>query len=132
MAIKYRETPCQGTACGWPYAGFHICLNQSIDLMTRIEDGRAYRRAVIRVSEKTTKPKKAKKATRVKEPRAGDPKRVERNSNIIRLYQQERKTMREIAVELDLPQSTIMNVLHNAADRGVVNIRRAVRRSVGV
>lgn len=130
--IKYRDVPCQGTACNWPYEGFHICLNQPLHLMTRVEDGRSYRAANAAVAKKAVATPK-KKSTRVpRDLKAGDPKRIERNSKIVRLYASNNLTMREIAIEMDLDQTTVMNVLHNAADRGDVIIRRAVRRSVGV
>lgn len=65
----------------------------------------------------------------LKQYHANDPRKIERNKEIIRLYNEEDQTMVEIAKRLHLDHKTIMNVLHNAADSGDVIIRRAVRRS---
>lgn len=124
--IKYRETPCPGTACNWPYAGFHICLNQSLELMTRVEDGRPRR---IRQATTHAVDKPQRVVGTMRQQQSADPKRVERNAEILRLYKHEGKTMREIAQQMDLNDSTVMHILHTAADKGDVVIRRAVRRS---
>lgn len=138
MAIRYRDKPCQ--ACGWKFQGFHICLDLPQDVMERVEDGR--KAPSVRSSTDSSEPPALKGraatltdghrtaiANGVRNKHARDPKRVERNKEIIRLYQDEDFSMREIAEKLKVDQKTVMNVLHSARERGDVVIRRAARRT---
>ncbi len=109
------EMPCQ--ECGWKFKTFHICLGLPHHIMKRVEDGGKRPRSVINTDTKSgPKPKR-------------DPYKTERNLEIIRLYSDEDMTIREISASMKLDQKTIMTVLHRAADRGDVVIRRAIRRT---
>jgi predicted DNA-binding protein (UPF0251 family) len=132
--------PCQGTACGWKYEGFHICLNQPFVLMTRIEDGRNYvdqetvRESKGPVTGTTRRGRNNPEARRriansLRERSANDPQKQERNQEIIRLYNEEEMSMREIGERMHVSAPTVMNVLHQAAGRGDVIIRKAARRT---
>lgn len=141
MAVKLRKGgPCQGTACGWKFEGFHICLDQSLVLMTRIEDGRYYTsqdsmREGKRPAAGSTGPGRNNPEARVRisnslrERSDSDPKKLERNKEIVRLYNDEEMSMREISERMRLNHQTVMNVLHRAVDRGDVIIRKAARRT---
>lgn len=99
--------------CGWKYPGFHICLGLPPEIMERVEEGR-----------------KKEAPARVKSvPVENRTKFADRNREIIRLYDEEDFTMREVAEKLKIDQRTVMNILHNARDKGDVVIRRAVRRT---
>ena len=130
--VKYRDKPCEGTACGWPYEGFHICLNLPLEIMRRVEDGLPRRTKSSEpryATKKGTEENKRAISAGVKEHHANDPRKIERNKEIIRLYSDEEQSMVEVAKRLHLDHKTVMNVLHNAAADGDVIIRRAARRS---
>jgi hypothetical protein len=66
---------------------------------------------------------------------ARDPKRIERNQEIIRLYDEDELGMNEVAHRLGIAFKTVANVLHAAAAEGDVVIRRGAtgrtRRAIG-
>lgn len=140
MGQQLREGgPCQGTACGWKYEGFHICLNQSMVLMTRIEDGRYYpsqesmregkRPNTGQFVGRNNPEARTRISNSLRQRAENDPDRQDRNKEIIRLYTQETLSMREIGDRMGLQHQTVMNVLHRAADKGDVVIRKAARRT---
>lgn len=141
MAQQLRKGgPCPGTACGWKYEGFHICLDQSMVLMTRIEDGRYYksqdsmregkRPSTGQFGRGRNNPEaRAQISNSLRQRAENDPQRQDRNKEIIRLYSEEKMSMREIGESMGLQHQSVMNVLHRAAAKGDVVIRKAARRT---
>lgn len=89
----------------------------------------------IQVRQSLTEDQRTKIGQAVREARASDPKRIARNAEIIRLYDEEDLGMNEISRRLELSFKTVANVLHTAAANGDVVIRRGAsgrpRRAIG-
>jgi DNA-directed RNA polymerase specialized sigma24 family protein len=119
--VKMRDKPCE--KCGWKYPSYHLCLSLPETEMRRVGD---------------LKPARVRKATgktsesddQVSNVRLRDAQFKERNKRIVQLYTVEQMSMREIAKELLLDDSTVMNILHAAKDRGEITIRKTARRTV--
>lgn len=113
-----RNEPCG--RCGWKYPGYHLCLNLSEPMMQKV--GPTVTKRVRKKAESSSTEDRESNA------RLRDVHFKERNKKIVRLYAVEKMSMGEIAKELLIDDSTVMNVLHTAKDRGEITIRKTVRR----
>lgn len=114
--VSSSKAPCD--RCGWKWGGSHVCVNLSEPDMKKVGPTTTAR---VR--------KKAESDDRTSNQHLRDAQFKERNKNIIRLYSVEQKSMREIAKAMDLPDTTVMNVLHAAKERGEISIRKTARRT---
>lgn len=117
--VKMRAEPCG--KCGWKYEGFHVCVNLSEPDMKKV--------GPTKVTRARKKSESNSSEDRLSAARLKDHQFKERNKEIVRLYVVEQKTMREIAKEMLLDDATVMNILHQAKDRGEITIRRTARRT---
>ncbi len=125
---KLRDQPCPNTACGWRYEGFHICLNQSKVLMTRIEDGREYRDQTS--MRERDLPSASVTRRQLNEERKAS--KADRDAKIIKFYIEDEMSMKEVAGAVGCATATVQLTLHKAQDRGDLTIRNAGRQSVKV
>jgi DNA-binding CsgD family transcriptional regulator len=121
---KLRDQPCE--RCGWIYPGFHVCIDMSDPTVSDVV-----------LTDKERKPRASRanplsdRGQKLREHYARDPRRIERNKQIVELYNDHEMTMREIGAKLSVDPTTVRNVLHQAADKGDVIIRKAARRTGG-
>lgn len=121
--VKKRDTPCPKD--GWPYPGFHICLDLSNPIYRKVEDG------LLRDSEGQIVPQRAPQTAThrekigfaLRQKAALDPKRIERNKRIIELYNDERLSIKRISEKLEISTGTVRNVLKVAASQDLVILR---------
>lgn len=118
--VKMRANPCE--KCGWKYPGSHICVNLSEPMMKQVGPT-----ATKRVRKKAESDDSEGGVSNM---RLRDAQFRERNKQIVKLYAVEQKTMRDIAKQLLIDDSTVMNVLHAAKERGEITIRKTARRAV--
>lgn len=135
--VNLLTKPC--TRCDWRYPSFHICLDLPKKIMQQVEDG--YERDTngeMIVDEFKPKKSKAKNpnishrqaiSDGVRAKWTNDPKRIARDVEIVRLYEEEQLTIRDVAKALTLADKTVMSALHRAAANGDVVIRPAGPRS---
>jgi DNA-directed RNA polymerase specialized sigma24 family protein len=137
--VKMRDEPCP--RCDWRFPGFHICLDLPKKIMQQVEDG--YERdsnGEMITDENSPKPRKSRAkdvhishrdaiAAGVRAAYASNPKRIERDKEIVRLYGKEELSVREVAKKMNLADKTVMSALHRAQDRREVVIRPARRRT---
>lgn len=133
--VKQQVAPC--TKCGWRYPGFHICLDLPKSVMKKVEDGKDRDSNGRIITGPKPRPSRAKNqhlthreaiSAGIKAKHANDPKRIERDKEIVRLYGVETMSIREVSAKMDLSQKTVMSALHRARDRGEVIIRPPARR----
>ena len=129
--VQYRDKPCD--KCGWRFKTTHICLDLPDAIMERIEDGRerdvngqvkSTKKAIARTDEH-----KEGISDGLRRAAASDPRRIERNKEILKLYDEEEWSMADIATSLRCEKRTVMTVLQQAEDRGDITIRRRARRT---
>ena len=118
---KLRDIPCGD--CGWKFKGFHICLDLSDPAVREVVPGPGRKPRVSRAVAGSDR------AASIRAFHANDPRKVERNREIIRLYNELDMTMREVAEKMAIDPTTVRNILHRAADEGDVIIRKAARRT---
>lgn len=127
--VKMRETPCPRD--GWPYPGFHVCLDLSNPIYRKVEDGltRDSEGMIVPRSAPQTASHREKIGHALRQKAAIDPKRIERNKEIIRLYSDERLSMAKVAERMKINPRTVSTVLRIAASQDLVIIRRYNQRS---
>lgn len=136
--MAYKCPTCQG-----PYPSFHICLKLDKKLMRKVEDGyeRDANGEIIldedHPREPKPRPSRAKNqnlthreaiAAGVKAKFDNDPKRIERDKELVRLYKDEGLSVREVAAKAGLAYKTVQSALHRAVDAGELTMRPAKRR----
>lgn len=113
------DIPC--AKCGWKFPGFHVC---AIDLRTpegvRAATTANYKPPAPRASR--ARPG-ANRSESVKAARAREVGRVERDAEIIRLYDEMDLSMTGVAKQMDLDFRTVQKVLHTAANADKIVLR---------
>ena len=138
--VGILDQPCQ--RCGWKYPGFHICAFdfstvEGVMEATKVEpakvtkSGKRKPPSLAHQSVGGSVTHKERIAAGVRAAYARDPKRVERNKEIIRLYEDEEFSMRAISEKVGADFRTVANVLHTASDRGEIVLRRSTPRRAG-
>ena len=126
--------------CDWRFKGFHICLDLPKKIMQQVEDGYERDSNGEMIVDEGPKPRKSRAkdvhishrdaiSAGVKAAHENNPKRKARDLEIVRLYDKEQLSIREVSKQMNLAEKTVMSALHRAQERREVTIRPAVRRT---
>lgn len=126
-------SPCG--VCGWAYSTYHICIPPEAPVVRSqkaISKDRSLDRHKNRVYEtRRYTPEWRQKVSEglIKAQAKTGPRTAERNALIIEDYHRHKMTAKELAEKYDLNHRSILRILHQAADLGVVEDRPEYRRA---
>jgi DNA-directed RNA polymerase specialized sigma24 family protein len=119
--VKRRDEPC---LCGWKYEGYHLCtMTLSPDPVLTEPPKPKQRKQRMSTAGRSLSESHRRAISSGMKARSS-----ERDREVIRLYNEEELTVREIQAINGMDHKTILTILHEARDAGKVVIRPAAKR----
>lgn len=120
--------PCE--MCRWPYPGFHICIDKTDPKVREVVLS-----PIQKANQQRNRHYSTKRSTLSEEHKANlsisaqerwaehHAALIPRNNEIVRLYMEEKYSVRDLVKLFEISQDTVVKVLHKARDNGLVVMR---------